>query len=59
MFYNQKKKKKNAVLLKKKNEKEKKKGEKVLNYKLIFLRSKDLLLSVVIFNLKGWLSVAS
>ena len=57
MFYNQKK--KNAVLFKKKNEKEKKKGEKVLNYKLIFLRSKDLLLSVVIFNLKGWLSVAS
>ena len=37
----------------------KKKEESVLNSKPIFLRSKDVFLSVVIFNLKWWLSVAS
>ena len=37
----------------------KKREESVLNYKAIFLRSKDVLLSVVIINLKWYLSVAS
>ena len=38
---------------------EKKKEERALNYKPIFLRSRDVLLSVVIFTLEWWLSVAS
>ena len=47
MFYN--KKIQNAVLQKKKKKKEKK--QRILNYKPISLRSKDVLLSIVIFNL--------
>ena len=48
MFYN--KKIQNAVLQKKKKKKKEKK-QRILNYKPISLRSKDVLLSIVIFNL--------
>ena len=49
MFYN--KKIQNAVLQKKKKKKKKEKKQRILNYKPISLRSKDVLLSIVIFNL--------
>ena len=55
MFHNKKKKKKKERKKQKKKQKKQTKKQtedRVLNYKPIFLRSKDVILLVVIFNLK-------
>ena len=47
------------MLFCKKKKKKEEEEERVLKYKPIFLRSKDVILSAVIFNLKWRLPVAS